>query len=289
MNLVALVGGIGRLEADGSVSELDLPHPSIAALLSEHGPRTALDVGGSCRARRRFAPGEAPEASMLCPGTSIWGVGMNYRSKQLVTGRAQPDEPVLFAKASSSFGRPGSPIEIPAAAPDCVDYEGEIAVMVGCHLLNASGAEAGDAIVGYLAANDVTARDVMRRSGNPTLAKSFAGFGQAGCIMACVGEVNDLAGIPITTHVGGELRQQDSSDGMLIPVGDLVSLLSRYVVLRPGDLILTGTPAGTGDEEARYLAAGDTVEVRAGGLPPLVSTVVGPPAELAGTAAEATA
>ena len=98
-----------------------------------------------------------------------------------------------------------------------------------------------------------------------------------------------MRGIAITTHVGGELRQQDTGDGMILAFADLVSLLSRYVLLRPGDLVLTGTPAGTGDETGRYLTAGDTVEVRVGHLPPLVSGVTGPPAKLAGMATGASA
>lgn len=214
---------------------------------------------------------------------------MNYRSKQLVTGRPEPAEPVLFVKASSSFRGAGSPIAIPAEAPDCVDYEGEIAVMIGCYLHHAGEDEAGEAIAGYLAANDVTARDVMRRSGSPSIAKSFPGFGQLGCTMACVEGAADVDGVSIRTRVGDELRQDDSSDGMLVPIAELVARLSCYALLRPGDLILTGTPAGTGDETGRYLSTGDTVEVRVGGLPPLLSKVVGPAAKLTGVAAGASA
>lgn len=289
MNFVTLVGAVGRLEDDGSTSELELPHPSVAALLWEHGPRGGLKAIESCAVRRRFGPGEAPEASMLAAGATVWGVGMNYRSKQLVTGRPEPAEPVLFVKASSSFRGAGSPIAIPAEAPDCVDYEGEIAVMIGCYLHHAGEDEAGEAIAGYLAANDVTARDVMRRSGSPSIAKSFPGFGQLGCTMACVEGAADVDGVSIRTRVGDELRQDDSSDGMLVPIAELVARLSCYALLRPGDLILTGTPAGTGDETGRYLSAGDTVEVRVGGLPPLLSKVVGPAAKLTGVAAGASA
>lgn len=292
MNLVALTGALGRLEEDGSTSELELPHPSVAALLWEHGCRTGPEVAATCAVRRRFGPGEAPEASMLAAGASVWGVGMNYRSKQLATGRDAPDEPVMFVKAASSFRGFGSPIAIPGAAPDCVDYEGEIAVMIGAYLHCAGQPESAAAIAGYLAANDVTARDVMRRSGSPSIAKSFPGFGQLGSTIACVGDSSDLdvgRGVAIRTYVDGELRQEDSSNGTIIPIAELVSRLSAYVLLRPGDLVLTGTPAGTGDETGRYLSAGDTVEVRVGALPPLVSNVVGPPAKLAGIAAGATA
>lgn len=292
MNLVALTGAVGRLEEDGTTSELELPHKSIAALLWEQGCRAGVEAAASCAVRRRFGPGDVPEASMLAAGSSVWGIGMNYRSKQLVTGRDAPEEPVMFVKASSSFRGPGSPIAIPPAAPECVDYEGEIAVMIGSYLHCAGRSEAAAAIAGYLAADDVTARDVMRRSGSPSIAKSFPGFGQLGSTMACFSDPDDLEvgrGIAIRTCVAGDLRQEDSSDGTLIPIAELVSRLSAYVLLRPGDLVLTGTPAGTGDETGRYLGAGDTVEVRVGTLPPLVSNVVGPLAKLAGIAAGASA
>lgn len=286
MNLVALPGGIGRLEQDGSVSELDLPHPSVASLLSEHGGPAAMDAAGACGTRGSLGLQEVTGASMLAPGAVVWGVGLNYRSKQLATGRPRPDEPVLFAKASSSFTGTGSPICVPAAAPECVDYEGEIAVMIGSHLDGATVLEAAEGVAGYLAANDVTARDVMRSSGNPTLAKSFRGFGQLGNAMACVHGAAALEAIPLSTRVNGDLRQQDDSDGMLLSVAELLALLSRYVLLRPGDVVLTGTPAGTGDETGRYLAPGDTVEVKVGNLPALVSDVTAPASRLSDMASE---
>lgn len=280
MNLVALGGGIGRLEADGSVNELDTPYPSVAALVAANGGRRGLDVAGTSSVRSSAGFQEVEPASMLASGAVVWGVGLNYRSKQLATGRPRPDTPILFAKAASAFSGYGSPIRIPPAAPNFVDYEGEIAVMIGRRLHCATHAEVADSIVGYLAANDVTARDVMRSSGNPTLAKSFPGFGQLGCVMACVDDPGCLEAITLRTFVNGELRQQDDSGGMLTPVTELVALLSRYVMLLPGDLVLTGTPAGTGDEAGSYLRAGDRVEVRAGDLPALVSDVVGPAEDL---------
>lgn len=282
MNLVALKGGVGRLERDGSVSELDLPHPSVAALLSEHGGRAAADAAEACGTRGSIGLQDVTGVSMLAPGAAVWGVGLNYRSKQLATGRPRPEVPILFAKARSSFSGAGSPICVPAAAPECVDYEGEIAVMIGSHLDGATAREAAQGIAGYLAANDVTARDVMRASGNPTLAKSFRGFGQLGCAMACVDGAAALGTIPLSTWVNGDLRQQDDSDGMLLSVSELVSLLSRYVLLRPGDVVLTGTPAGTGDETGRYLVSGDRVEVKVGDLPALVSEVTAPASSHAG-------
>jgi 2-keto-4-pentenoate hydratase/2-oxohepta-3-ene-1,7-dioic acid hydratase in catechol pathway len=287
MILIAVAGGLGRLEADGSVSVLDLPFPSVSALLSclstttDH--RGVLASLGGEAAQTSLAPDEVVFLPMLSPEAVVWGIGMNYRSKQLATGRPEPQEPTLFVKAASCFGVPGAPILLPAVFPDCVDYEAEIAFMIGTYLHEASEAEAARGVAGYLAADDVTARDVMRRTGNPSLAKSFPGFGQLGCSMACVEDASDLDDIPIESYVGDELCQRDDSSGMILSVGELVALLSRYVMLRPGDIVLTGTPAGTGDESGRYLQPGDTVEVRVGQLPPLTSAVA--PSSAAATAA----
>lgn len=280
MNLVGLRGGIGRLEEDGTVSELDVPHTSIAAFLSDYGGRAGMDRAIACGARDNRELGAADVASVLSRGSTVWGVGLNYLSKQLATGRERPAEPVLFSKAPSAFAGVGSPIFLPEAAPDCVDYEGEIAVIIGKLLHCSSEAEAADGIGGYLAANDVTARDVMRASGNPTIAKSFPSFGQLGSVVGWPEDPAALAAVTVTTSVDGELRQADDGSGMLIPAGELVALLSRYVVLQPGDVVLTGTPAGTGDETGCYLQPGNVVEVRVGDLPPLVTEVRATPTTL---------
>jgi 2-keto-4-pentenoate hydratase/2-oxohepta-3-ene-1,7-dioic acid hydratase in catechol pathway len=148
-------------------------------------------------------------------------------------------------------------------------------VVVGAHLFEAKAHEAADAVAGVAAANDVTARDVMRATGNPSLAKSFPGFGQVGATVRPRGELDGLDEIELVTRVNGDVRQNDSSGGMLLSIPDVLSLLSRYVVLRPGDIVLSGTPAGTGDEVTGYLRAGDVVEVIVDSLPPLVTTFGG--------------
>jgi len=271
---LAVNGGIARVEEDGSVAVLDVDGDLAGYLAAGH----RLDALASAPVRRRCQPDEATPAPLQVPGASVWGIGLNYRSKQLATGRSLPKHPALFLKAPAGIARPGDPIRIPAAAPDCVDYEGEIAVVIGQPLHDATPAEAATAVTGVAVGNDVTARDVMKATGNPSLAKSFPGFGQFGsAVLDPDAVVGGLKGIELTTRVNGELRQSDRADGMITAVPDLLALLSRYVVLRPGDVILTGTPAGTGDETKTYLAPDDVVEVTIPGLPVLRSTVVGEP------------
>lgn len=268
MHLVALTDGVGRLEEDGSVAVLDVPYPGLAELLASGDPLT------SCRkapARDRMPYGEKL-TSAAGPASAVWGIGLNYRSKQLATGRDLPEHPTLFLKAPGALD--GDRVPLPAQAPDCVDYEGEIAVVVGSHLIDATPQAASEAVVGVMAANDVTARDVMRRTGTPALAKSFPGFAQLGATLADPDELGGYEHIGLQTTVNGDVRQQDTGGGMIMPVGELLALISRYALLRPGDVVLTGTPAGTGDERGCYLAPDDVVQVTVGDLPALKSFVV---------------
>jgi 2-keto-4-pentenoate hydratase/2-oxohepta-3-ene-1,7-dioic acid hydratase in catechol pathway len=268
---VALKDGIGRLDADGSVAVLRSPC-SLSDHL-RHGGRLndldALPVSGRCQSD------EIELASLLHPGAATWGIGLNYWSKRHATGRDLPDVPTLFLKAAAASARPGQPIRIPSGAPDCVDYEGEVAIVVGQTLFEATASEASGAISAITAANDVTARDVMRSTRNPTLAKSFPTFGQLGTAVLDPAAVGGLDALELTTRVNGARRQADRVSGMIMDFGELLALLSRHVILRPGDVVLTGTPAGTGEESETYLGPGDVVEVNVADLPVLRSEVVG--------------
>jgi len=265
VSYLALEGGIGRLEGDGTASVLEV-EGDLAAWLAAGRPLAAL-AGLPVRA----GAGLPPPVGLLAPGAAVYGVGLNYRSKLEASGRQLPEHPTLFLKSPAALSAPGALVALPPAAPECVDYEGEIAVVLAAPLEHASPAEAEAAIGAVAAANDVTARDVMRETGNPTLAKSFPGFLQLGSAVLDPATTGGVSALELSTRVNGELRQADRGAGMLIPVGELLALLSRYVRLRPGDVVLTGTPAGTGDETKTYLAPGDVVEVRVGALPPLRS------------------
>ena len=270
MKLLALPDGVGRLEDDGTVAVLGLPHRDLPALLRDGF------VEDAARApvvdRRPFEP-TAACGSVVGAGASVWGIGMNYSSKAAATGREVPERPTLFLKPPAALAA-GGPIVLPAGAPAHVDFEGEVAVVLDRVVHHATPESALAAVAGVVAADDVTARDVMRATGNPSLAKGFPGFGQFGSALLARPALEDRPELELSTHVDGELRQQDSTAGMLVGVGELLALLSGYVVLRPGDVVLTGTPAGTGDEDGRYLTAGSVVEVRVADLPPLRSEVV---------------
>lgn len=270
MQYLALERGIGRLEEGAAVALLDV-EVTLADHLAGGGRLADLDTAGIAG---RMALDDVALASPVRPSAATWGIGLNYRSKQESTGRSLPSLPTLFSKAASAAVDPGAPIRIPASAPDCVDYEGEIAVILSAALFEAGSDEAVAAVGAVAAANDVTARDVMRATGNPSLAKSYPGFGQLGAAVVDPRAAGGFESLTLTTRVNGEVRQSDSGSGLIYSIGELLALLCRHVLLRPGDVVLTGTPAGTGDETGSYLTAGDTVEVEVAGLPALRSPVV---------------
>ncbi len=271
MRYLALRRGIGRLEDDGSVAVLD----TVFSLAQHLGRGARLETLDAIAVSGRCELSEAELGSLVGPTSAVWGIGLNYKSKQVATRREPPGFPTLFLKAGSAIARPGDPICLPAAAPDFVDYEGEIAVVVGRPLFEATPAEAAASVSAIAAANDTTARDVMRTTKNPSLAKSFPGFGQIGSAVVDPASVGGVGSVELATHVNGELRQSDRGDGLLMDVGELLALISRHALLSPGDIVLTGTPAGTGEETDTYLSEGDVVEVFVADLPALRSEVVG--------------
>jgi len=171
VHLVTTASGLGRVES-GEIALLDTPFPHLGAAVEQLGTLAGLD-GYPVRGRVPLT-----EVTLLAPlGTprAVWGVGLNYRSKAEHTGRALPSEPILYLGAPSAVLAPGSPVVIPAGQTLEMDYEGEIAVLVGRRLYQAAPEDVWPSVAGITAANDMTARDVMRTTSAPTLAKSFPG------------------------------------------------------------------------------------------------------------------
>lgn len=271
MRVVATQAGLGRIE-DGAVALLDTAFPHIGAVLEQHG---SLHCLASCAVRRRVPLSQATLVAPLGGPRAIWGVGLNYVSKAARAGRALPEEPILYLAASSGVLAPGAQVVIPQAASE-PDYEGEIAVVVGHRLYQASEREVWPAIAGITAANDMTARDVMRTTAAPALAKSYPGFTPLGASICTSDDLADRDAIRVRTRVNGELVQDDTSAGMIFAITDLLSRLSWFTTLEPGDVVLTGTPAGTGQDRACFLADGDEVRVEVDGVLPLVTRIARP-------------
>jgi 2-keto-4-pentenoate hydratase/2-oxohepta-3-ene-1,7-dioic acid hydratase in catechol pathway len=197
--------------------------------------------------------------------TKIVCVGVNYKTHAREMGHDLPAEPLIFLKPPTAMNAPGGEIHLPAGAGR-VDYEGELAVVMGRRAHNITPEEAPTHILGYTCANDVTARDLQKRDGQWSRAKGFDGF----CPLGPWIETDlDPADLSIETRVNGELRQSARTSDMIFDVPTLISFISHVMTLLPGDIVLTGTPSGIGE-----LHAGDTVEVSIEGIGSLGSRVV---------------
>ena len=214
-----------------------------------------------------FEPMPLSAATLLPPVTpsKIVCVGRNYRDHAKELGNDVPTEPLLFFKPPSSLLAPGGVVRMPAASSR-VDFEGELALVIGRRTTKlAPDADWRSVVRGYTVANDVTARDLQKTDGQWTRAKGFDTFCPVGPIVS--DQVDPEAGVELETRVNGELRQHGSTLDLIFSIPALLAYISAAITLEPGDLILTGTPAGVGP-----LAPGDRVEVAIAGLGVLTNT-----------------
>jgi 2-keto-4-pentenoate hydratase/2-oxohepta-3-ene-1,7-dioic acid hydratase in catechol pathway len=195
------------------------------------------------------------------PG-KIVGVARNYPAHAAERGSSPPAEPTLFLKAPSAVIGTEDEIRLPRASSQ-VDFEGELAVVIGARARELDEADALACVAGYCAANDVTARDVQDQRGQRSLAKSCDAFAPLGPALVTADEVGDPQDLGIRTRLSGEIVQNGRTKEMLFGVARLLAWASRFMTLEPGDVLLTGTPAGVGAARTppRWLRDGDVVEI----------------------------
>ncbi len=193
-------------------------------------------------------------------------VGLNYKSHAMEFNREIPEEPIIFLKPPSAVIGTGENIIYPKMSKN-VHYEGELAVVIGKQGKNISVEDAPEHIFGFTCANDVTARDLQQKDGQWTRAKGFDTFCPVGPWIET--DFRELDGLEIKTIVNGEVKQQGNTSDMIVNPYELVSFISSIMTLMPGDVILTGTPAGVGE-----LNPGDEVHVEIEGLGTLINKVV---------------
>jgi 2-keto-4-pentenoate hydratase/2-oxohepta-3-ene-1,7-dioic acid hydratase in catechol pathway len=213
------------------------------------------------RAEREISPRRLSELQLLAPvaPSKIICVGRNYRDHAKELGNEVPAEPLLFFKPPSSLLASGGIILKPKASAR-VDFEGELAVVIGKKARKLRRDEdLRPYIHGYTLANDVTARDLQKKDGQWTRAKGFDTFCPVGPFVET--ELDLAAGLTIETRVNGDVRQHGSTLDFIFPLPELLEYITAAITLEPGDLLLTGTPAGVGP-----LADGDVVEVSIPGL-----------------------
>jgi 2-keto-4-pentenoate hydratase/2-oxohepta-3-ene-1,7-dioic acid hydratase in catechol pathway len=200
-----------------------------------------------------------------CEPTKIVALARNYRGHAEEMGTAPPDEPIIFLKPRSSLLAHGAKIVLPRLAQR-VDYEGELAVVIGRRAKRVRPTEAADYILGLTCANDVTARDLQQMDAQWTRGKGFDTFCPLGPYLALDLDPGDLL---LRTWLNGELRQEARTREMIFDVGEILAYISAVMTLEPGDVILTGTPEGVGP-----LKPGDVVEVEIEGIGRLRNYVV---------------
>lgn len=211
-------------------------------------------------------------------------IGLNYRDHATETGAAIPEEPVVFAKHTSCVVGPDAQIVLPDSS-DQVDFEAELAVVMGSEVHDVSPREAIDAVAGYTVFNDVSARDWQARTSQWMLSKSFPTFGPMGPTLVTADEFGDGSGKRIRLAVNGETLQDSSTDELIFSIGEIVSHLSKVWPIRPGDVIATGTPAGVGFTRTPpvFLRENDIVEIEIEGIGVLRNQVVAPRTVTQGT------
>ena len=212
---------------------------------------------------------ELSELRVLPPSfpSKIVCVGLNYKDHAEEFSMEVPENPILFLKPPSAVIGHGDKIIYPASSSR-VDYEAELAVVIGKRCKNISASKAEDVIAGYTCFNDITARDPQQKDGQWTRAKSFDTFAAFGPYIVSTEEI-DVADAKIACRVNGEIRQSSSTSNLIFDIPYLIEFISEIMTLEVGDVIATGTPPGVGE-----LHRGDTVEVEIQGIGTLRNEVV---------------
>ena len=222
------------------------------------------------------------DAQLLSPvgrPPTILAVGLNYRAHAAEGGREPPTVPIIFNKHHNCIAGPGDPIHIPAVAPDRVDYEGELAVVIGRAARAVSAADAPAYIAGYTIMNDVSVRDWQRASPTMMMGKSWDTHGPCGPWLV-TGDSIDPHSCRLVTEVSGEVRQDANTDDLIFDCYQIVEHLSTAFTLDPGTIIATGTPAGVGlyFDPPRLLSPGNEVSITIDGIGTLTNPVIAEPA-----------
>ncbi len=220
---------------------------------------------------RLRAPIQDPD-KILC-------IGLNYRDHAEETGMTAPPAPVVFAKFRNSLAGPTDPIVLPEAS-EAVDYEAELAVVIGRRCRNVDAADALPFVAGAMAFNDVSARDLQMQTSQWTMGKAIDTFAPCGPALVFMDEIEDLQALGVETRLNGEMVQSGTTASMIFTVAEIIAFISSVMTLEPGGIIATGTPAGVGfsREPPLLVAPDDLIEVEIESVGRLANPVVAPAA-----------
>ena len=247
--------------------------------------KTAVEIAGGQPESSRLSSGlcwsetTVPLAPAVPEFASVFAVGLNFPSHVEEAGAQVPKWPIIFAKPRNSIERHNATIPLPSASRR-IDYEGELAVVIGAECKAVAEEDALSFVAGYTIANDLSARDWQFRTSEMMIGKALDGFCPLGPYLTTLDDCPDVGSLAITTLINGETRQSASLSEMLFGVSHIVSYISQVITLQPGDAVLMGTPAGTGVtmDPRRWLGPEDVVEIEITGLGRLVTTMAAPTA-----------
>ncbi|MHB1709582.1 MAG: fumarylacetoacetate hydrolase family protein [Thermoplasmataceae archaeon] len=241
-------------------------HPSVADVVSDPSYLSRLQ---SSLERRKggyetIDEDKALFSSPLGYPEKILCIGLNYKNHAIETNKEVPENPTVFSKFNNSIAAHRQDILLPGSARQ-VDYEGELGIMIGRTARNVSVEASMKYVFGYFVGNDVSARDLQYRTTQWLIGKTPDGFFPAGPYLTTADDIADPQNLTIMTKLNGEVRQNSNTSNMIFKCDYLVSYLSQYMTLRPGDVISTGTPEGVilgmPPEKRRWIKNGDVVEV----------------------------
>jgi 2-keto-4-pentenoate hydratase/2-oxohepta-3-ene-1,7-dioic acid hydratase in catechol pathway len=258
---------VGILDGDDLVATDGVPE-DLPALLAGEGLGT-LGRG------TRFG---LAEVSLLAPvgrPPKFLAIGLNYAAHAAESPMPRPEHQLWFNKQSTCVIGPGDPIEVPLAS-SLVDYEGELAFVIGSRCRHVPAARASEVVAGFTIVNDVSVRDWQRRTPTMTMGKSFDTHGPMGPWLVTPDEIGDPHSLRLRTWVNGELRQDASTNDLIFNCWNMIEHLSTAFTLEPGDVISTGTPSGVGFamDPPQWLAAGDVVRIEIENIGVLENPVV---------------
>ena len=277
------VPGIGNVEADGSIVPFDLSPESaargIASLLEIGSPSSLRQLApiAACEIELR-APMPRPQRNIFCVGKNYHEHAKEFSASGFDSSAASgviPKEPIIFSKLPETVIGTGQPIRIDASVSTAIDYEAELAVIIGKQVRGATRENALDFVWGYTIVNDVTARDLQGKYSQWLIGKSQDTFCPMGPV-AVTADAFDPQSARIRCLVNGELRQDASISDLIFDIPRVISTISAGITLQPGDIIATGTPAGVGIgfTPPRYLVPGDNVRIEVDGIGVLENPVV---------------
>jgi 2-keto-4-pentenoate hydratase/2-oxohepta-3-ene-1,7-dioic acid hydratase in catechol pathway len=262
--------------ADLALAAPELPGDMIGLLAA--GPAALETAQQAADGAPRIALDEVKlEAPIQRPGKFL-GVGLNYADHVAESGIDTPAHPTIFNKQSTCVTGPGDPIHLPRAS-HVLDYEGELAFVIGRRCRHVAREDAADVIAGYTIVDDVTVRDWQLRIPTWTIGKSFDTHGPMGPWLVTSDEIRDPHGLDLRTWVNGELRQESNTKELIFDCFSLVEHLSTAFTLEPGDVIATGTPSGVGIamKPPKLLVAGDVVRIAIEGIGEIENPVIREP------------